>query len=209
MNFNKELILQENTVVHCKTAKEVNELLKWKESLSYRYSSSDNFFYEYKEKTCYDVNDNTFEGIDFYLNEGYTIIEFEDALQKEQEINIEVDSLWRHKITKEQVRVYEYIKHEFTFIDESVVKFIDRKGKSLELINYDFLSLYEPYEPVYEYQFVFELNSKCNGYDNKYIYPHSDKEYYTKEEASSIVLKYVNYEDCHCLEFTKQERVVK
>ncbi|MDD2505170.1 MAG: hypothetical protein PHF21_02720 [Bacilli bacterium] len=204
MNFNKELILRENTVVHCKTEEEVIALLKWSSSQLHpnRCDKSD-FFYMYNENTCYNARDNTFSSIGFYLNERYTIIEFEDALQKEQEINIEASFLWRHKITKEQVHIDRCIKHEFT------VKFIDSKGRKQELINYDFLSLYEPYEPIYEYQFVFELNSKCNGYDNKYIYPHSDKEYYTKEEASAVVLKYVNYEDCHCLEFTKQERVVK
>lgn len=112
------------------------------------------------------------------------------------------NGIWQLKKVCNDVEVLNYAN--------DIVLFKDSDGVKHVLTGADFLEQYTIVdEDEYEYQFVFELDYKRNGFSNKYVYPHSDKEYYTKKEASEEVLAYINYVEWHCLEFTKRKRVIK
>jgi len=87
MKFNKELIMQENTVVHCDTKEKAARLLEWADSLGRSWRYGDSYLYNtnwdnYKELTCYYIYNNSFadtKGV--YTKYNYKILEFEEVLE--------------------------------------------------------------------------------------------------------------------------------
>ena len=59
---------------------------------------------------------------------------------------------------------------------------------------------------MYEWQVVFELDKKGYGFSDKFIYPSSDKEYFTELEAIEQVKNSGNFIGYFLLDFTKRER---
>lgn len=82
MRFDIEQYLG-NYVMHCRTPEDAQTFTEhltilgksWCNHESYR----DNIqYYRYEERTCYNFNDGKISDIDWYLENGYTILEFED-----------------------------------------------------------------------------------------------------------------------------------
>ena len=73
--FNKDLIMQKKTVVHCKTKKESEMLLNWAHSQGLSTSYLDKICFEdFKDQTCYNLLDGAYGSLEWYKRENYTII---------------------------------------------------------------------------------------------------------------------------------------
>ena len=88
-----KLKISENTVVHCATEKEANEVLKIADSLGYTWNDGCKYtnislWDKYKHNTCYHFNRGNFSEIDAYNTTHYKIIsaqEFSDLHDVEEE----------------------------------------------------------------------------------------------------------------------------
>jgi len=86
MEFNKELIMQKNVVIHCDTKEKAELLLSWtvKEKLKWitgnSYLKRDNWHW-YKDQTGYCIGKGIFGTIDTFEKEGYKILKLEEVLQ--------------------------------------------------------------------------------------------------------------------------------
>ena len=75
-------------VMHCKTEEEARDFCNYLHSVGrkwsggYPYSDRINY-YENKEKTAYNFNEGMYADIKFYKTNGYTILEWEDFMNKE------------------------------------------------------------------------------------------------------------------------------
>jgi hypothetical protein len=91
MKLNKDLIMQENTVVWARTEEEAKILCEWADGEvltsniddSYRGSP---FFEKYKNQTCYNFYKGTFSELSFFVDEEYTILTLDDITIKEKEM---------------------------------------------------------------------------------------------------------------------------
>lgn len=93
MKFNKKLIMQNKTVVHCKTEEEANSLLKWADSIGLKWNNSKsclsynngksylshNNYSNFKEETCYNFKTGSHGDLEFYEEAGYKILSFEEV----------------------------------------------------------------------------------------------------------------------------------
>lgn len=73
---------ENNTVIHCKTQKEANELIDMTKSNKIFKS----LWKDEKEKTCYRIIKNIihhYDGIEYYKKNNYNIIEFSDLIKKQ------------------------------------------------------------------------------------------------------------------------------
>jgi len=83
----KEECLEKNTVVHLITQEQYDEFSKWLDSKGrrwrsgYSYLKTNNWHCE-KHKTCLCPNISTFDNIDYYKDNGYKILSYEEALLK-------------------------------------------------------------------------------------------------------------------------------
>lgn len=69
--------------MHCATEKEANIFLEYLDSIGRKWSSSkkytdENYFYNYYENTTYDFNQSCYGSFDWFIEEGYEILEFTD-----------------------------------------------------------------------------------------------------------------------------------
>ena len=86
--FNYNKIIKENTVVHCKTEDQANELLTWADSVGLRWVDGESYlgsnnYNEYGDKTCYYLFENGYGDLDWCIDEDYKVIPFEEALLEE------------------------------------------------------------------------------------------------------------------------------
>lgn len=77
-------------VMHCKTKEEAEIFLKYLHSIGRLWSSGDSYLSEsywgkYKESTCYNFNYGAYCDKQYYEEEGYTILEMEDFMDKEED----------------------------------------------------------------------------------------------------------------------------
>ena len=77
-------------VMHCKTEEEAEIFCKYLHSIGRTWSSgysylSENYWYIYKELTCYNFNYGTYGDKPYYEEKGYTILEMEDFMDKEED----------------------------------------------------------------------------------------------------------------------------
>lgn len=76
-------------VMHCKTEEEAEDFCIYLDSIGRTWYSSDSYLSEsywdrYKESTCYNFNCGTYCDKPYYEEEGYTILEMEDFMDKEE-----------------------------------------------------------------------------------------------------------------------------
>ena len=88
MNFNIE-DYKGKYVMHCKTEEEASIFCTYLYSIGRTWYSSDSYLSEsywdrYKESTCYNFNYGTYCDKPYYEEEGYTILEMEDFMDKEE-----------------------------------------------------------------------------------------------------------------------------
>lgn len=90
MKFNIDDHKGKKVVMHCKTEKEAKDFcnvldklgLNW--SNGQRYSVTTGLFSCFdQEGICYEFNEGMHDSINYYLDEGYTILEWEDFMNKE------------------------------------------------------------------------------------------------------------------------------
>ena len=77
-------------VMHCKTEEEAEIFCKYLHSIERTWSSgysylSESYWYIYKELTCYNFNYGTYGDKPYYEEEGYTILEMEDFMDKKED----------------------------------------------------------------------------------------------------------------------------
>lgn len=83
--FNYEKIMQPNTVVHCKTEEQAENLLKWVDSKGLKWGSGDSYlnktrYSTYGDETCYKLQNGNFAGYDFYAEKGYNILQYDQVV---------------------------------------------------------------------------------------------------------------------------------
>ena len=91
MKFNKELIMQDSTVVHCRTEEQANQLLEWADSIGLKWITGNSYknytnYISYHEQTCYYLYEGTYTDLEFYKEKGYKILSFEEAIIKEDKV---------------------------------------------------------------------------------------------------------------------------
>jgi len=83
MQFNKQLITQPNTVVHCTTEEQARQLLDWAIKEGFKWSSDDTHWEDYKRETYYRVSANsnsvTYARLDHHNYDDDTILTFKQA----------------------------------------------------------------------------------------------------------------------------------
>lgn len=85
----KEEILKKGVVVHCRSEEQAINLLKWADSLGYKWKNggsylSDTYWRCYKSSAAYEIKYGYFGPIEFFEDEeGYKILSYEEALLKE------------------------------------------------------------------------------------------------------------------------------
>ena len=77
-------------VMHCKTKEEAEIFCKYLHNIGRTWSDgyfylSESYWYTHKELTCYNFNYGTYGGKPYYEEEGYTILEMEDFMDKEED----------------------------------------------------------------------------------------------------------------------------
>ena len=77
-------------VMHCKTEEEAKTFCKYLHNIDYIWYSGDSYLSEsywdrYKESMCYNFNYGTYCDKQYYEEEGYTILEMEDFMDKEED----------------------------------------------------------------------------------------------------------------------------
>jgi hypothetical protein len=89
MQFNWQLILQPNTVVHCDTYQKANTLLAEADGMGLTWSNDRSYvgwnqWEIFKNKTCYLLSMGELASINYYKQRNYTILTYEDVLIKEE-----------------------------------------------------------------------------------------------------------------------------
>jgi hypothetical protein len=75
-------------VMHCKTEEEAKDFLKYLISVGRKwcteepYYSEDTYWFRYRENMAYEFNNGSYASVSFYKAEGYTILEWEDFMNK-------------------------------------------------------------------------------------------------------------------------------
>ena len=77
-------------VMHCKTEEEAEDFCIYLDSIARTWSTGDSYLSEsywdnYKESTCYNFNYGAYCDKQYYEEEGYTILEMEDFMDKEED----------------------------------------------------------------------------------------------------------------------------
>ena len=75
-------------VMWCKTEEEAKDFCRVMHESGRKWGSGDSYiektnFLEYLDKTCYNFNKNTYSDRDYYIIRYYTILEWEDFMEKE------------------------------------------------------------------------------------------------------------------------------
>ena len=88
MIIDKDKIMQPKTVVHCDTEEKANILLKWAHDQGYEWCSgtsylADNEYKIHNQYTCYNLFRNKVCNKQYYENEGYYILKFNDIYKVE------------------------------------------------------------------------------------------------------------------------------
>ena len=146
--------MQPKTVVHCKTDEEANELLKWANSQGLRWHDGSSYlertYFGKFDEMCYYITRGEYCEKVYYENKGYTILEYDEVLIKEQKISIEVGSKWQHK----DGGVYEVVAvgQNSYFNGQIERKFIycvwyqDKQGEVFVRTEKHFLQSFKPYQ---------------------------------------------------------------
>lgn len=130
----KEYLTQNNTVFHCETKEEANELLKiadsfgliWCDGISYL---SKNYFSSYDE-ICYSFNDGEYGSLSYWTEEGYTIIKASTILNSNKKGD-EEDSKRTDESDRKGVRP-SYSREESRRLQSGFNKSYRRQGKGIE-----------------------------------------------------------------------------
>ena len=74
-------LIKENVVFHCDTEEKANELLKKAHELGYKWQYGfsyldNNYYIKCEEDTCYYINQGSYGGLGYYIDEGFKIIEY-------------------------------------------------------------------------------------------------------------------------------------
>lgn len=85
IKFDRERIVQKDTVVHCRTKKQAINLLKWADSIGLKWCdgrkyTKKNMYSMFKKNTIYNLYYGTYSEI--YRPYKYTILKYENALLK-------------------------------------------------------------------------------------------------------------------------------
>jgi len=98
----KDECLERNTVVHLRTQEQADTFSIWLDSRGkewrkqVRYTDESEWYF-YKEDTCYHPYKESYGDIDFYKDEGYKILSYEEALLEEKEYSLPVIDLTKCK----------------------------------------------------------------------------------------------------------------
>lgn len=84
MEFNKEKIMQPNTVIWLRTEEQDMLMRKWADSEGLTWCDKRTYidngeWYTYKDYTCMDFYSGEFCTYSYYNDEGYNILKFEDV----------------------------------------------------------------------------------------------------------------------------------
>ena len=76
----------EKTVVHCPTGELAKEFLDKVDEFGYKWYNGERYtckcyYSDYKENTCYNIFNGSFAYKDFYLSEGFNVVDFNDSLK--------------------------------------------------------------------------------------------------------------------------------
>jgi len=79
--FDKELILQDNVTIHCKTLEESKRLLEWADSEGLYWNDGKSYltynpWKDYEEDTCYCIYDGLYAYKQFYEDERFTVLSY-------------------------------------------------------------------------------------------------------------------------------------
>lgn len=130
MKFDWEKIKQKNTVINCKTeeqAKLLFEFLKEK-GITWASKSPSTFWYDEKEKTCYNVDGIylSYDSNEYFLNNNYTILEFEDVVIQDKPkiceiLGVDVNELFELRTSGQNIPLEfkYYITEDGQFIAEN------------------------------------------------------------------------------------------
>jgi len=134
MEITKEYLTQKNTVFHCETEEEANQLLKIADEfglnwINGEYYLNKNNWEVYKEDTCYDFNDGAYCDSGWFKSNGLNIIKARDILHPKdyvisfksgEELNFNSDYLDLGEFTK---NLNENLEDSFLFlrVDEVLV----------------------------------------------------------------------------------------
>ena len=74
---------KDNFCMHCNTEEKAKTFLKFLHKCGKNWNSGNSYLVKtrwerYEENTCYEFNDGTYCGLDWYSQEEYTILEFDD-----------------------------------------------------------------------------------------------------------------------------------
>lgn len=75
--------------MHCKTEEEAEIFCKYLHNIEHMWSSGDsylskNYWNDYEEATCYEFNEDRYCSKRYFKEKGYTILEMEDFMNKEE-----------------------------------------------------------------------------------------------------------------------------
>jgi hypothetical protein len=109
--FNKQKIIQPETVVHCDTEEKANNLLAWAhgEGLKWRTDSSyedENYYEHFLDQTCYNLYVGKYAEYDYYKYEGFIILKYEAVLLNSVSTSLSedylvIDSTGEHILTSD------------------------------------------------------------------------------------------------------------
>ena len=72
-----------NYAMHCKTKEEAKDFCRYLDGLGRKWCDGEKYTENtcwdvYKDKTCYDFNDGTYDSLSYFEENGYTILEWSD-----------------------------------------------------------------------------------------------------------------------------------
>lgn len=85
MMYFKEELLTKEIAVQCETKEQAKALLKWLHFKGKRWSNGEsylevNYWNKFKDNTCYEIHEGTYEEIDFCKEENIPVISFAEAI---------------------------------------------------------------------------------------------------------------------------------
>jgi len=81
VEFNKDILLKSNVVVHCDTLEKAKNLIEWAKTIGFLCNFHDNNYYDiWEEDSCYSFREDRVGSISYYRVKEYTIIEYEEVI---------------------------------------------------------------------------------------------------------------------------------
>ena len=78
-SFNRDIIMQPNTVVHCTTPQEEEELLLWADQQRIKHSDTAKYISSYGNKVCHNLYKAKYSPVTYYKSNKFTILSMDEA----------------------------------------------------------------------------------------------------------------------------------